>query len=152
MAMTDADLLARMQRRQTKTIELLGMELLEVRQAEGQVQYRMRAVAEFCNPAGNMQGGIIATALDEAASTAAIVRSGRRVVAPTIEFKVSFFGPARLDRDYLFAGRVLKMGRTVSFTEADMTDADGKVLARLSSSCMIVDLEGAGLFTEKSVG
>lgn len=152
MALSDAELLARLRSRQTKTIELLGMELLDLRQADGFIQYRMRADAQFCNPAGTMQGGLVATALDEAASTAAIIQTGRRVVAPTIEFKVSFFGPARLDMDYLFTGRVLKAGRAVTFTEADMTDLDGKLLARLTSSCVIVDLKGPGLFTKTPMG
>lgn len=152
MALMDAALLARMRARPSHTVKLLGLELLEVAQDAGRVRYRLRTTEELCNPAGNMQGGFVATGLDEAASAAAIVKSGRRVVAPTIEFKVSFLAPARLGQDVWFEGRVLKMGRSVTFTEADMLDADGKLLARLNSSCMLVDLKGPGLFTQSPAG
>lgn len=152
MALMDGPLLARIRARPTKTMALLGIELLAVEQEAGRVRMALDATETLCNPAGNMQGGFVATALDEAASTAAIVKAGRRVVAPTIEFKVSFFAPARLGSRVICEGRVLKMGSRVTFTEADMLDAGGKLLARLNSSCMIVDLKGPGLFTQQPAG
>ena len=103
------------------TTALLGLHLEAINQAEGTTRYRMLAKPEFCNPMGNLQGGIITTALDDAAATAVIAKAQRRVGVPTIEFKVSFFGPARLGGTFFFNGRVLKLGRTVSFAEADMT-------------------------------
>ena len=39
---------------------------------------------------------------------------------PTIEFKVSFFGPARLGGTYYFEGRVLKLGRTLTVARAEV--------------------------------
>ncbi|TPE61842.1 PaaI family thioesterase [Sandaracinobacter neustonicus] len=142
----DTQLLERMRAKKAPTTALLGMELEAVDQAAGTTRYRMLATPQFCNPMGNLQGGIITTALDDAAATAVIVKAGRRVGVPTIEFKVSFFGPARLGGTYFFSGRVLKLGRTISFAEADMTDETGKLLARLTTSCVIMELEGPGLF------
>jgi acyl-coenzyme A thioesterase PaaI-like protein len=71
---------------------------------------------------------------------------------PTIEFKVSFFGPARVGSTVWFEGRILKYGRSIVFAEADMVDAAGKLLARMSTSVMVVDLEGPGLFADGSGG
>lgn len=149
MSLNDAELLERMRRFQAPTSALLGMELLAVDSAAGRTRFRMVADRRFCNPMGNLQGGIITTALDDAAATACIVRAGRRVGVPTIEFKVSFFGPARMGAELFCDGRVVKMGRTISFAEADMTDAAGKLLARLTTSVMIVDVDGPGHFVEK---
>ena len=73
------------------------------------------------------------------------VRAGDRLGA---KFKVSFFGPARVGATFFFEGRVLKFGRTISFAEADMKDENGKLLARLTTSCMVVDVEGPGLFAD----
>lgn len=146
--MDDAELLARMKAKKAPTTALLGLELESIDSAAGRTRFRMEVAAQFCNPMGSLQGGIVTTALDDAAATAVIVRSGRRVGVPTIEFKVSFFGPAKLGQTVWFEGRVLKYGRTVTFAEADMTDADGKLLARMSTSVMVVDLEGPGLFAE----
>lgn len=146
--MDDAELLARMKAKKAPTTALLGLELESIDSAAGRTRFRMEVAAQFCNPMGSLQGGIVTTALDDAAATAVIVRSGRRVGVPTIEFKVSFFGPAKLGQTVWFEGRVLKYGRTVTFAEADMMDADGKLLARMSTSVMVVDLEGPGLFAE----
>lgn len=146
MAASDAELLERMRGRKAPTTALLGLELEAICQAEGTTRYRMVATEQFCNPMGNLQGGIITTALDDAAATAVIAKAGRRVGVPTIEFKVSFFGPARLGQTFYFEGRVLKFGRTICFAEADMKDQAGKLLARLTTSCMVVEVEGPGLF------
>ncbi len=147
--MDDTELLARMRAKKAPTTALLGLELESVDSAAGRTRFSMFVKPEFCNPMGNMQGGIITTALDDAAATAVIVKSGKRVGVPTIEFKVSFFAPARLGSTYWFEGRVLKLGRTVSFAEADMVDAEGKLIARLTTSCMVVEVGGPGLFAEK---
>lgn len=149
MSTRDAELLARMRARPAPTSVLLGMEMLWLDSEAGRTRFHMVARPEFCNPMGNLQGGIITTALDDAAATACIVKAGRRVSVPTIEFKVSFFGPARMHGTLFCEGRVVKMGRTISFAEADMTDDSGKLLARLSCSMILVEMDGPGHFVEK---
>jgi uncharacterized protein (TIGR00369 family) len=148
MAVDDADLLERMRARKAATTALLGLYLESLDSTAGTTRYRMEVTPQFCNPMGSLQGGIATTALDDAAATAVIARAQRRVGVPTIEFKVSFFGPAKLGQTIWFEGRVLKFGRTITFAEADMLDADQKLLARMSTSVMVVDLEGPGLFAE----
>lgn len=148
MAVDDAELLARMRARKAPTTALLGLELESIDSAAGTTRFRMQVSAQFCNPMGSLQGGIVTTALDDAAATAVIAKSQRRVGVPTIEFKVSFFGPAKVGSTVWFEGRVLKYGRTITFAEADMVDAAGKLLARMSTSVMVVALDGPGLFAE----
>jgi uncharacterized protein (TIGR00369 family) len=146
--MDDTELLERMRSRKAPTTALLGLELEALDSAAGTTRFRMEVTPQFCNPMGSLQGGIVTTALDDAAATAVIARAQRRVGVPTIEFKVTFFGPAKLGSTVWFEGRVLKFGRTVTYAEADMVDATGKLLARMSTSVMVVDLEGPGLFAE----
>jgi uncharacterized protein (TIGR00369 family) len=146
MAVDDGELLARMRAKKAPTTALLGLELEALDSAAGTTRYRMEIEPRFCNPMGNLQGGIATTALDDAAATAVIAKSQRRVAVPTIEFKVSFFGPAKVGSTIWFNGRVLKYGRSIVFAEADMVDGAGKLLARMSTSVMVVDLEGPGLF------
>ncbi|QMW24725.1 PaaI family thioesterase [Sandaracinobacteroides saxicola] len=134
--MTDDELLQRMSTRVPPTARLLGMEMLSVSIAEGQTRMRFPVKPEFCNPMGNMQGGIIAAMLDDAAATAVIAHSGERIVVPTIEFKVSFLAPARVGGWVHVEGRVVKRGRTIAFAEADMMDETGRLLARMSTSVM----------------
>jgi uncharacterized protein (TIGR00369 family) len=144
MALDDAGLLARMQARKAATSAMLGMELLELSSEAGTTRFRLVARPDFCNPMGNMQGGLITTALDDAASTAVIVKAGRRVGVPTIEMKTSFFAAVPMHSEVFASGRCLKLGRTVTFAEADLADASGRLLARLSASVLVVDVDGPG--------
>jgi uncharacterized protein (TIGR00369 family) len=150
MAVDDAELLERMRSKKAPTTALLGLYMEAIDSAAGTTRYRMEVTPEFCNPMGSLQGGIVTTALDDATATAVIVKSQRRVGVPTIEFKVSFFGPAKVGTTVWFEGRVLKFGRSIVFAEADMVDSAGKLLARMSTSVMVVDLEGPGLFADGS--
>lgn len=149
MALDDGELLARMRGVQAPTAALLGLELMELDSAAGRARFRMVAKPDFCNPMGNLQGGIITTALDDAAATACIAKAGRRVGVPTIEFKVSFLAPARMGAELFCEGRVVKLGRTISFAEADMTDADGRLIARMTTSVMLIEVEGPGHLVER---
>ncbi len=134
--MTDAELMERMNTRVPATSILLGTRILEIDSAAGRVRMSFEPKPEFCNPMGNVQGGFIAAMLDDCAAVAAVVMSQARVVVPTIELKCSYFGVARLGRPLYAEGRVIKMGKRIAFMEAELTDADGKLLAKLSTSCM----------------
>lgn len=134
--MTDAELLLRMNTKVPATSILLGTRVLAVDSAAGTVRMSFKPRPDFCNPMGNVQGGFIVAMLDDCAAVAAVVASGKRIVVPTIELKTSFFGVARLGQTLFGEGRCLKMGRRIAFMEAELFDADGKLLAKLSTSCM----------------
>ncbi len=136
MPMTDAELLATMNRRMPPTSALLGMEVLALDSAAGTVRMRFMPKPEFCNPAGNVQGGFVVAMLDDAAALSAIIKSGERIYVPTIELKTSFFGPARAGQPLYAEGRCLKLGKRIAFMEADLTDAAGTLLARLTTSAV----------------
>ena len=134
--MTDAELLERMNTKVPPTSLLLGTRILEIDSAAGRVRMSFEPRPEFCNPMGNVQGGFIVAMLDDCAAIAAIVISQQRIVVPTIELKTSFFGPAKLGRTLYGEGRCLKMGKRICFMEAELFDADGKLLAKLSTSAV----------------
>jgi uncharacterized protein (TIGR00369 family) len=141
MPMDDAALLDHFSTHVPPTALLLGMEMLSVDSAAGTTRMAFTVKPEFCNPMGNMQGGFYAAMLDDAAATAIVARSGRRIGVPTLEFKVSFLGPATMGSRVIAEGRCLKLGRTIAFAEADLTDAaTGRLLARMSTSCMPMEL------------
>lgn len=136
MAMTDAELVERMNTRVPPTSILLGTRILEVDSKAGRVRMSFEPRPEFCNPMGNVQGGFVVAMLDDCAAVAAVVASGQRIVVPTIELKTSFFGVVPLGQTVYGEGRCLKMGRRIAFMEAELTDADGRLLAKLSTSCL----------------
>lgn len=135
MAMTDEQLLERMNSFMPPTAVLLGFRLLELDSKKGFVRIRYEGKPEFCNPMGHVQGGIVAAMLDDAAAISAVVKSGERIVVPTLEFKTTFLAAAR--QGELFAeGRCLKLGKRVAFMESDLFDPSGRHLARMSCTAM----------------
>ena len=148
--MTDAELIERMNRRVPPTSLLLGTRVLAVDRAAGTVRMSFEPRPEFCNPMGNVQGGFIVAMLDDCAATAAVVASGQRIVVPTIELKASFFGVVPLGRTVYGNGRCLKLGRRVAFMEAELSDADGKLLAKLSTSALPTPMPDDAVLLEQA--
>jgi len=148
VALTDAELVERMNRRSAPTSALLGMTVLGVDQAAGTVRLSFEPKPEFCNPMGNVQGGFIVAMLDDAAALAAIVKAGTRIGIPTIELKTSFFGPAKLGEPLFAEGRCIKLGKRIAFMEADLTDAGGTLLARLTTSAVPLQMAGPSNLVE----
>lgn len=149
MPLTPDELLERMRRTTPPTAALLGLELLAIDPEAGSVRMRMRVEDRFCNPMGNLQGGIITTMLDDTAALSIIVKSGRRIAVPTIEFKTSFFAPAPRGTVVESVGRCLKLGRRIAYGEADLFDAQGKLLARLSTSVVPLEMTTEPMLVER---
>ena len=137
MPLDDAGLLERFNARVPPTGILFGARVLEVDRAAGRVRMSFEIDGRFCNPRGTVQGGIVAALLDDAAAFAGIVALGEPGFIASMEIKTSYFAP--VPQGTLYAeGRCLKMGRSSCFLEADLSDGEGKLLARLSSSAVPV--------------
>lgn len=132
--MNDAALMADMNRVVAPTAVLLGEEILALDSAAGTVRVRFLPKADCHNSRGSIQGGMVAAMLDDAAYFAACARAGRRITLPSIEMKTSFLAPAPGGVPLFAEGRCLKLGRRVAFLEADLFDAAGTLLARLSTT------------------
>jgi uncharacterized protein (TIGR00369 family) len=144
MTMTDEELKARFNSRMPPTSVLLGMEVMAVDQQAGTCRLKFDAKPEFCNPMGSVQGGFVAAMLDEAAAIATIIKSQVRIVVPTLEFKVTFFAPAKTG--VLFAeGRCLKLGRQVAFMDATLLDASDRKLAAMTATAIPVPFDNPRL-------
>jgi uncharacterized protein (TIGR00369 family) len=136
---TDAELLARFQNtvNQPKGSETLGFRMIAIDQANKQVEATFEAREAFCNPMGQVQGGYLCAMLDDVMSVSGLVVSGMTHVMPTLEMKTSFLRPALADGGTLRAiGRVVKWGRTIAFTEGELYDANGKLLAKATGTAM----------------
>jgi len=92
--------------------------------------------ANFLNPIGTLQGGIVAAILDDVFSVAILARLGVDDSAPTVEMKVSYLQPVLAGR-VRGIGRVLKQGRSMAFVEAELRSLDGVLLAKASASVVI---------------
>lgn len=133
--LTDAEMLARFQssKKRPPCTETLGMRLVGVDQARQTIRLEFDAAPGFANPTGAIQGGFIAAMLDEAMSTCCIIASNVTMNAPTLEMKVSFLRPLFVGRAACEA-RIVRLGRSIAFVEADLFDPDGELVARASAT------------------
>ena len=120
--------------------ELLGWTLLDHDAGQGWARFSFEGRREFLNPAGFVQGGLLAAMLDDTMGPTVLIASQGRLYTATIDMNVSFFAPARPGT--LFGeGRVLQLGKTIAFMEAVLSDAEGTRLARATGSARLVPVE-----------
>ncbi len=135
LRLSDADMLARFQnsKKRPPCSDALGMRLESVDQDAQTLIMSFQVPADFANQTGTIQGGFICAMLDEAMSTCIVVASNVTMNAPTLEMKTSYLRP-------LFPGaatvkaRIVRLGRSVCFMEADCFDPNGDLVARASAT------------------
>lgn len=136
-SLTDEAILARFTatKRQPPGSQLLGFRMVRVSQADREVEVAFEASDQLTNPMKQIQGGYLCAMLDECMSVACMVASGMTSVAPTVEMKTSFFRPA-LPGPIRGIGRVVRWGKTIAFTEGELKDGEGRILARATGTAM----------------
>ena len=136
--LTDEAILARFQRSKNQPTgsQTLGFRIVAVSQAEKSVEVEFDAKPELLlNPMKQVQGGYLCAMLDECMSVACMVASGMTHVAPTAEMKTTFVRPAAPGK-LKGIGRVAKWGRTIAFTEGELYDAEGRLLAKATGTAV----------------
>jgi len=118
--------------------KLLGWHLLDARPAEGWIRIGFDGKAEFCNPAGFIQGGILSAMLDDTMGPAVFVMTEGKLYTATITMTVNFLAPARVG-PIVGEADVTQLGRTIAFVEGKLTAADGIVLATSTASARLVE-------------
>jgi uncharacterized protein (TIGR00369 family) len=117
--------------------QLLGWTLLEHDAARGWARMGFEGRPEFLNPAGFVQGGLLAAMLDDSMGPPAFLMNEGRLYSTTIDMNVSFLAPAKPGR-FTAEGQVVQMGKTIAFLEARLFDSDGTLVAKASSSARLV--------------
>lgn len=122
--------------------ELLGWHVVDARPDEGWIRIGFIGRPEFVNPAGSIQGGFLAAMLDDTMGPAVFAATEGSLYTATIDMNVSYLKPAKVGP--LFGeGQVVQLGKTVAFIEARLTDGDGDIVARATSSARLVAAERA---------
>ena len=137
-ALTDEAILARFQRTKNQPTgsQTLGFRIVAVSQANKSVEVEFEAKPELLlNPMKQIQGGYLCAMLDECMSVACMVASGMTHVAPTAEMKTTFYRPA-MPGPIKGIGKVAKWGRTIAFTEGELYDPEGRLLAKATGTAV----------------
>jgi uncharacterized protein (TIGR00369 family) len=125
---------------QAPIAQLLGLRVLSVKPGRATVQ--LQASARFANPMGTLHGGILCDLADAAMGIAFASGLEEGESFTTLELKINFLKPV-WDSLLLATGHVVKAGHSVGLVECDVTDEGGALVARASSTCMILRGDGA---------
>ena len=122
------------------TSKLLGQRILDFDAATSRVRVSFVATSDFLNPAGFIQGGILAAMIDDSMGPSVWLTTEGKIFPVTIDLTVSYLGAARPGPIFGEA-RVVQLGKTIAFLEAQLTDEHGKLIARATASARLVKAE-----------
>jgi len=108
----------------------------------GRVVLELEAGPQHRHGGGVVQGGVITQIADAAMGMSLATLQEDGLWNTTIELKINFLRPV-VDGRLRAEGRVIEMKQTLLFSEADVVDDRGRLIARASSTCMPVP-EGQG--------
>jgi uncharacterized protein (TIGR00369 family) len=120
--------------------ELIGFEVVEI--GEGRAVGSLQAGPQHANPMGTLHGGVLCDIADAAMGMAFASTLAPDESFTTIALSINFFRPvwqARLRAE----ARVINRGKTVGYLECDVTDQDGRQIARANSTCFVLRGESA---------
>ncbi len=113
--------------------KLVGFRPMSV--AEGKAVFELQAGPQHANPMGTLHGGVLCDVADAAMGVAYASTLGEGESFTTLELKINFLRPFR-NGTLTATARVVKSGRTIGLTECDVTDPEGRLIARAMSTCM----------------
>lgn len=121
----------------------LGMVCID-KSEPGRSVWRMLADERFANPVGIIQGGFVAAFADSAMGAASVTFAAaqeRKVFSANAEMKVSFLKPAKVGATLTCTAFVISGGSRAAFIEAEVTDEDGRMIAKASSTYLLTARE-----------
>jgi uncharacterized protein (TIGR00369 family) len=102
----------------------------------------LNATERHANPMGTLHGGVLCDLADLAMGAAFASGLADDETFTTLELKINFLKPV-WDAHLIATGRVIKRGRTVGLVECDVTDEQGALVARATSTCLTLRAEQA---------
>ena len=112
---------------------LIGFDLAAIE--PGRAVIELEATERHANPMGTLHGGILADIADAAMGMAYASRLEEGETFTTLELKINFMKPVRTGK-LRAEGRVLSGGRTVGLVTCDVRDANDRLVAHATSTCM----------------
>jgi uncharacterized protein (TIGR00369 family) len=127
--------MANLSTRDVPIARLIGFEANEI--ADGRAIVTLVAGPQHANPMGTLHGGVLCDIADAAMGMAFASTLAPGESFTTIELKINFFRPvweARLRAE----GKVVRRGNAVGYIECEITDETGRLVAKSSSTCMVL--------------
>ena len=119
---------------------LIGFEVPE--HGNGRALVTLQAGPQHANPMGTIHGGILCDIADAAMGIAFASTLEAGETFTTVELKINFIRPVR-EAKLRAEGKVVHRGRTIGYVECDVVDENGKLIAKSSSTCLVLRGENA---------
>lgn len=103
---------------------------------DGRSQVRLRFQQHLGNSRGEVHGGTVAAIVDAAMSQAVRSLVDREMGVATMNMNLNYLAPAK--GGIICKGTVVKRGRSIMFTEAEVFGEDGALACRASATYRIL--------------
>ena len=115
---------------------LISMNIVEI--SIGYARIVIDLAQKHLQPFGLVHGGVFATIIDSAASWALFYGIEDNDAGMTsVDLKLNYLAPA-VSGKLIARGRQIKIGKTLGYAEAEVTDHTGKIVAHGTSTIMIL--------------
>ena len=122
--------------------ETLGWELISENPGAGTIEIAFHPGQGFLNPHGTVQGGFVAAMLDDTMGPALVSMTDGACIPSSLDMNVSFLQPVKPGR-VIGKGRVVRLGKSLAFLEAELFDEAGALLARATSTARVTRVADA---------
>lgn len=117
----------------------------------GRAEIEYQAGMHMCHSGGVVQGGFVTGWIDAAMAHAVMSLHGREFAPMSLEVKISFFAPVR-PGIVIAEGWIERAGKSTSFAEGLLRDAQGNVLAKASSTLRLIPLAKVEAGSRAAIG
>jgi len=112
---------------------LIGFSLFSIEPGRAVIEFE--ATEHHANPMGTLHGGVLADVADAAMGMAYASELAEGETFTTLELKINFMRPVWTGK-LQAEGRLLSGGRTVGLVACDVRDANDRLVAHATSTCM----------------
>src|SRR2546428_12654263 len=120
--------------------ELIGFTIEEI--GDGRAVGSLQSAPQHANPMGTLHGGVLCDLADAAMGMAFVTTLAPDESFTTMTLSINFFRPVWRTRLRAEA-RVIHRGKNVGYVECEMTDQEGKHVAKANSTCFVLRGEHA---------
>ena len=117
---------------------LYKMKCIDLNTNDGTIEFEFDIEKKFCNPTGDVQGGLLSGMIDDTMALAFIFKTQFTKRPPTIEIKTNFLYPTRVGKAYGY-GRIVKSGKNLVFLEGQLKQ-ENRIVVTATSTAVIVDM------------
>jgi uncharacterized protein (TIGR00369 family) len=119
---------------------LIGFRMTAIER--GRSRFELDADARHHNPMGTLHGGVLCDLADVAMGSAYASTLEEGESFTTLELKINFLRPVR-DAHLIADASIVQRGQTVGMAECAITDQNGRLIAKASSTCLTLRGEQA---------